>query len=315
MDSAKEEEREMAIVMQAMVACVSAVGEYCHVYMFRQLARHEDDERARFINSIIWATEVDCIAQLGMSRDAFFELCTTLCEKIHLLDTRHVSLEEQVVMFLHTVGHNVHNRVIGHRFIQSGETISLHFNRVLDSIVSLYPEFVKQLSSKTPPEIQTNISWAPYFQDCVGAIDGTHIPALVQSADHVSFRNRKGFLSQNVLVAYSFDMNFLYILAGWEGSVSNARVLHNALTQSDDPLHVPHGTGYISPRLPIHFIFIKYSSVHLIEHSFKCVGKYYVVDTGYAHSPGFMAPYRSMCHHLQEYRTVRAPANMNELFN
>ncbi|XP_058111091.1 uncharacterized protein LOC131254087 [Magnolia sinica] len=79
-------------------------------------------------------------------------------------------------------------------------------------------------------------------------------------------------------------MNFIYILAGWKGSASDARVLHNALSRSDDPLLVPHG-------------------------------KYYVVDAGYAHSPGFMAPYRGVRYHLQEYRTGRAPANMKELFN
>ncbi|XP_058071305.1 uncharacterized protein LOC131220387 [Magnolia sinica] len=161
-------------------------------------------------------------------------------------------------MFLYTLGHNVRNRVIGHRFIRSGETVSRHFHSVLDAIVSLYPIFVKQAGPATPSEIQTNTNWAAYFQDCVGAIDGTHIPAHVPAGDHASFRNRKGVLSQNVLAACSFDMNFIYILAGWEGSASDARVLHNALSRSDDPLLVPHGIWLSFKRLPVYFITLTY---------------------------------------------------------
>ncbi|XP_058070174.1 uncharacterized protein LOC131219177 [Magnolia sinica] len=44
-------------------------------------------------------------------------------------------------------------------------------------------------------------------------------------------------------------------------------------------------------------------------------GKYYVVDAGYAHSPGFMAPYRGVRYHVNEYRTGRNPVNAKELFN
>jgi hypothetical protein len=42
------------------------------------------------------------------------------------------------------------------------------------------------------------------------------------------YRNRKGFLSQNVLAVCNFDMEFMYILAGWEGSTHDARVLVDA---------------------------------------------------------------------------------------
>ncbi|XP_058086495.1 protein ALP1-like [Magnolia sinica] len=284
MDSSDEDEMKRVIMSQAVSAYVQAVGEYCHYYMFKQPARHGDDERAKFINSIIWASDGDCLDQLRMNRDSFFELCTLIREKTRLRDTRDVSLEEQVVIFLHTLGHNVRNRVLGHRFIRSEETVSRHFHRVLTAIVSLYPDLVKSAGTETPLEIQANLNWSAYFQDCLGAIDGTHIPAHVLAVDQASFRNRKGVLSQNVLAACSFDMKFTYVLAGWEGSASDARVLHNAMTRSDDPLIVPNG-------------------------------KYYVVDAGYAHSPGFMAPYRGVRYHLQKYRTGRAPANIKELFN
>jgi hypothetical protein len=43
------------------------------------------------------------------------------------------------------------------------------------------------------------------------------------------YRNRKGTLSQNVLAVCNFDMHFVYILAGWEGSAHDARVLTDAI--------------------------------------------------------------------------------------
>ena len=61
-------------------------------------------------------------------------------------------------------------------------------------------------------------------KNCIGAIDGTHIPLVVNAENSAPFRNRKGFLSQNVMASCSFDLGFLYVLAGWEGSASDAAV-------------------------------------------------------------------------------------------
>uniref|UniRef100_A0A0A9DE51 DUF8040 domain-containing protein n=1 Tax=Arundo donax TaxID=35708 RepID=A0A0A9DE51_ARUDO len=51
-----------------------------------------------------------------MRKDMFFKLCTRLRNADLLRDTIHVSVEEQVAMFLHTVGHNLRNCVIGFYF-------------------------------------------------------------------------------------------------------------------------------------------------------------------------------------------------------
>jgi DDE superfamily endonuclease len=64
----------------------------------------------------------------------------------------------------------------------------------------------------------------PFFADCIGALDGLHIPILVPELEQSVWRNRKTWISQNVLVACDFDMNFVYILPGWEGSTYDGRV-------------------------------------------------------------------------------------------
>ena len=42
------------------------------------------------------------------------------------------------------------------------------------------------------------------------------------------FRGHKDGTTQNVLAAISFDLKFTYVLAGWEGSAHDSRVLNDA---------------------------------------------------------------------------------------
>lgn len=79
----------------------------------------------------------------------------------------------------------------------------------------------------------------------MGALDGTHIPAKVPLSEHAAYRNRKKQISQNVLGACTMDMKFTYVLAGWEGSAADSKVLHSAL-QRQDSLPIPIGTWVLS---------------------------------------------------------------------
>ena len=74
----------------------------------------------------------------------------------------------------------------------------------------------------------------------MGAIDGTHIPVIVDVDMQAPYRDRKGNLSQNAMGVSSFDYKFQYVLAGWEGSAIDSRVLSSALSRSDQ-LVVPLG--------------------------------------------------------------------------
>ena len=50
----------------------------------------------------------------------------------------------------------------------------------------------------------------------VGAMDGTCVECVVLSDLQASFRNQKGFTSQNMLAIVDFDLKFSYLVAGWE---------------------------------------------------------------------------------------------------
>ena len=45
------------------------------------------------------------------------------------------------------------------------------------------------------------------------------------------FRGHKDGTTQNVLVAISFDLKFTYVLARWEGSAHDSRVLNDAFAR------------------------------------------------------------------------------------
>jgi len=45
------------------------------------------------------------------------------------------------------------------------------------------------------------------------------------------------------------------------------------------------------------------------------LGKFYLVDAGYACRPGFLPPYRGTRYHLNEYGGRHYPTNARELFN
>ena len=58
--------------------------------------------------------------------------------------------------------------------------------------------------------------------------------------DKPRYRTRKNEIATNVLGVCSQDMQFIYILPGWEGSTADSRVLRNAISRRNG-LKVPKG--------------------------------------------------------------------------
>lgn len=83
-----------------------------------------------------------------------------------------------------------------------------------------------------------------YVQGCLGALDGTYIKVKVPAAKRKPYRTRKGEICTNVLGVCSRDLQFIYVLAGWEGSAADSRVLHDAISRPHG-LKIPHGMIYI----------------------------------------------------------------------
>jgi hypothetical protein len=43
------------------------------------------------------------------------------------------------------------------------------------------------------------------------------------------FRGRKSYPTQNVMAVIDFDLQFTFVVAGWEGTMHNALILQDAL--------------------------------------------------------------------------------------
>jgi hypothetical protein len=122
--------------------------------------------------------------------------------------------------------------------------------------------------SDVPPQIRNNPKFWPFFKNCLGAIDGSHIHSVAPASERASHRNRKGFISQNCLFICSFSLQFVYALTGWEGSTTDAQIYEYAYTQGH--LQIP-------------------------------AGKYYVADAGFPHCPEMLILYHGIQYHLAEW--------------
>ncbi|KAM0912938.1 hypothetical protein ACQ4PT_012489 [Festuca glaucescens] len=202
----------------------------------------------------------------------------------HLLrNTRGVSVEEQIGMFIYMLSRNANFEKLSARFERSRETIHRHIKACFDAIISVKGDFVKHPpSTETHWKISSDPHYGPYFENCIGAIDGIHVPPTISDREAAPYRNREGSLTQNVMLACDFDLNFGHVSRGHEGSVSDATVLYSAIE-----------SGFQVPG-----------------------GKYYLVDGGYPNTPCFLAPYSGVPYHTEEQEQRNCqPGDYKELFN
>lgn len=192
----------------------------------------------------------------------------------------------QLAIFLYFVGGGARYRTIGEIFTCGPTLISRSVHRVLKTLCSLYEKTVDLPDNEVPPSIRDNPKFYPFFNGCVGAIDGTLIPISIRglTKDELApWRSRKGMICQNVLAAVDFDMNFRYVLSGWEGSAHDGQVLTSAREK-----------GFKAPP-----------------------GCYYLADAGYtANGDLLLVPYQKTRYHLREWGIAnQRPATEQELFN
>lgn len=226
-----------------------------------------------------------CRIAFRMEPYIFKALANYLRKEKLVRDTR-IKVEEKLGFFLYMLSHNASYGDLQVFFGHCNDTFHNVMKQFFDIVVpALNLRFLKAPSNQVHPKIHGDNRFYPYFKNCLGAIDGTHIPVSVSPEQAAPFRNRKGTLSHNVMVVCNFDLNITYVSAGWEGSATDARVLRSAM-------NTPVGKFEVPP------------------------GKFYLVDGGYANTASFLAPYRKVRYHLKEFgHGHRRPQNYKELFN
>ncbi|OAY74504.1 hypothetical protein ACMD2_17091, partial [Ananas comosus] len=232
----------------------------------------------------------------------FISVLLLLVGKGLISSTRNMTAGEHLPIFLFGVGHGMANWILAETFQHLGETISRYFNNAVCGIVRLKDEYIMLPSSNTAvhPRIRDNLNFHP-FKNAIGAIDGTHIPVVVRRSKQERFHCRKGFTSQNMMAAVSFDHNFV----------------------GNDLLPIENFDGCakievsLFPKVAmiiVLLIILSYFQLVIILN----IGKYYLVNSRYTSTDRFLAPYGGERYHISQFDANtrdRVHRNSRDLYN
>lgn len=114
-----------------------------------------------------------------MDKPCFLRLLHLLKTEGLLKETQMVCCGDKLMIFLQAlVGHSV--RHIAERWQHSAATISACIKAVRESLMRLKDKlFIKPSGTVVPERIRESGKFFPYFEACIGALDGSYIPAVV----------------------------------------------------------------------------------------------------------------------------------------
>eukprot|EP00256_Glycine_max_P067873 XP_025982468.1 uncharacterized protein LOC102662637 [Glycine max] len=239
-DSSSDDEDHITKNKVLMFA-VANVTNYFMNYVVKNPCRDSSMTGHRWVSEILNGHPIRCYQMFRMKKLVFLELCDILETKYNLKKTRNVSIYEQVGLFLYMLSQPGFVRNCEERFQHSGETISRHFHSVLEAVCMFAKDIIKHvdpLFRDTPYEILKDVRYRPYFRDCIGAIDGTHIRVCVPSHLQGVYIGRKGYTTTNVMNVCDFSMCFTFVWAGWEGSAHDIKIFMEAIRKP--ALHFSH---------------------------------------------------------------------------
>jgi DDE superfamily endonuclease len=211
-----------------------------------------------YYTEIMTTENVNRFRQVARMDKATFNLLKENLMDGGLADSMYICCGQKIMILLHVL-RGYTNREIAERWQHSGSTISDIVHEVAHCLDNIKQRIYKpaRAGDPVPTQIANNGKFTPFFDNCIGALDGTHIPAVIPVDLQNPFRNRMKVTSQNVLAVGNFDLTFAYALFGWEGSAHDSRVSDDAKLKG----------------LPLIF------------------GKYYLADGGYGLTKYTLTPY------------------------
>ncbi|KAK9988613.1 hypothetical protein SO802_028852 [Lithocarpus litseifolius] len=224
----REEEAEFNLVNPI-------VGE-----MYTYMQRHYDKQPMRtsaltdqaYIDEVTEGNPAKCYEMLRMTPELLLHLVDELTQHGHLVDgLGGVNATQAMAMLLYILGHNTRYRCVADRFQHSTETVCRHFRKALRAVHHYAKHVIKPDQNVTglPEHLQVNKYW-PWFERCVGAIDGMHVSARPPANATQAHRDRKSLITTNVLCVCNMDMQFTFVHSRWEGSANDSRVFEEAIS-------------------------------------------------------------------------------------
>lgn len=131
--------------------------------------------------------------------------------------------------FLQTIGHNYHNFLIQDVCQHSGETVTSHFQVVLQTLVTFAKEMIKPpLHDDRPPRILKNLKYYPSLR--IVSVQSTGHKSLLlfqqQRSFHIGLDEKTS--ADRMEAIYPFNMRFTRIRPGWEDSARDFHIFMEA---------------------------------------------------------------------------------------
>ena len=171
----------------------------------------------------------DWLQNFRLSKDTFDHLCAELTPHIQYQDTRlrdAITVKKRVAITLWTLSSPAEYRTVSHLFGVGRSTVCEVVHETCKAIVDhLLPKYICFPSIEQQQQYIDNFESKWGVPQCLGAIDGSHIPISPPALCHTDYYNRKGWYSVLVQAVVDYKFCFLDIYTGWPGSVHDARVL------------------------------------------------------------------------------------------
>ncbi|XP_023743161.2 uncharacterized protein LOC111891338 [Lactuca sativa] len=284
--------------IQTLLLCGLAVKVLLLTQKLKYVRRHRRSSSrtgSMLINEIFNDHESQCYEIFRLEVPVFNMLCRDIVAHYGLKKSCRVSIEESLGIFLLYLAHGCGNRLLQEFFNHSAEIIHRHFHKFLDVVVNLSKYNIKpnaNYNETIPEHILNNPRYYPYFKDCIGAFDGTHVKASVLQHDQIKFIGQKNCVTQNIRPTCDFNTCFTFTWVGWEGTTHDTRIFNEARRRREVKFPLPAD------------------------------GMYYHVDARYLNTKGYLDPYKcsNIRYHIPAFRrgqtsASRKPKGFKEKFN
>ena len=219
----------------------------CMIILTISLEFHINSRSGHWWQEIVLGTFTsrDWLENFRMSRETFLHLCQQLSDALCRQDTilrKAISVEKRVAVTLWCLATPCEYRTIGHLFGLARSTVCEDRSGNLYHHRTFPPTQIQFPSGSRLDDLVDGFLTKWGVPQCVGAIDGCHVPIACPVMNHTDYYNRKGWYSMILQGVVDHSYRFIDIDIGWPGSVHDARVfahssIHEKISEKNLLLH------------------------------------------------------------------------------